>query len=227
MIFAVPAYLVMAGQAFSGAGGNAALAAAREDRWTHARAAFRASWIWGTGLSALAIAALIVGAMILPADLAREFGFVGQRELCLSTVWLSVYIFALVQAALMLVPLRVSGQYPLSAMALNIAALTEIAVLALCVTQSQSYVFLAAALTGLRCLTAVAIAAIVYRYAPEVFAAPPGAPQAHSAPTPSPVPGLHHQHCSHSAPHLPGWSGNYLVSSGHWRAAIALPTSSS
>ena len=134
----MPAYLVMAGQAFSGAGGNAALA----------------------------------GAMILPADLAREFGFVGQRELRLSTVWLSVYIFALVQAALMLVPLRVSGQYPLSAMALNIAALTEIAVLALCVTQSQSYVFLAAALVGLRCLTAVAIGAIAYRYAPEVFPAP-------------------------------------------------------
>ena len=172
MIFAVPAYLVMAGQAFSGAGGNTALAAAREERWADARAAFRASWIWGTGLSALAIAALIAGAMIVPADLAREFGFVDKSELRLSTVWLSVYIFALVQAALMLVPLRVSGQYPLSAMALNVAALTEIALLALCVTQSQSYVLLAAALAGLRCVTAMVIGAIAYRYAPEVFAAP-------------------------------------------------------
>ncbi|MDG5750158.1 hypothetical protein P8R33_03465 [Qipengyuania sp. XHP0211] len=172
MIFAVPSYLVMAGQAFSGAGGNAALAAAREDRWTDARAAFRASWIWGTGLSALAIAVLIACAMIVPADLARDFGFVDQSELRLSTVWLGMYIFALVQAALMLVPLRVSGHYPLSAVALNIAALTEIAVLALCVTQSQSFVLLAAALAGLRCLTAVAIGAIAYRHAPEVFVAP-------------------------------------------------------
>ena len=72
----------------------------------------------------------------------------------------------------MLVPLRVSGHYPLSAMALNIAALTEIAVLALCVTQSQSFVLLAAVLAGLRCLTAVAIGAIAYRHAPEVFVAP-------------------------------------------------------
>ena len=172
MIFAVPAYLAMAGQAFSGAGGNAALAAARVNRWPQARAAFRASWIWGTGLSVLAVAALLQMAALVPGGAARDFGFTGQEELRLSIAWLGVYIVALSQAALMLIPLRVSGHYPLSATALNIAALAEVAILALCVTQSQSFVVLAAALAGLRSVTGVVLGIIAFRCAPDVFAKP-------------------------------------------------------
>lgn len=172
MIFAVPSYLVMAGQAFSGAGGNAALAAAREDRWPEARAAFRSSWIWGSALSVLAVAALLAAVVLVPDGIARDFGFTGREELLLSTAGLAVYILALCQSALMLVPLRVSGHYPLSTMALNVASLVEIAVLAACVTQSQSFVLLAAALAVLRTVTALVLTGIAFTHARKVFANP-------------------------------------------------------
>ena len=172
LIFALPSYLALAGQAFSGAGGNVALAASREGKLEEARAAFRSSWIWGTVFSLILVGVLLAAAFLAAEDVSRSTGFTGQGELRASILWLSVYILALVQAALMVVPLRVSGRYPVSTMALNLASLTEIAVLAACVVSSQSFVLLASALAILRLVTAVGLALCAWHYTPELFVRP-------------------------------------------------------
>ncbi len=171
ILFAVPSYFAVTGQAFSGAGGTAALAAARDGRWSDARAFFRASWLFGAGLAIATVAILVAGSALVPDARARDIGFVDSGELVGSIAWLGLYILALCQAALMLIPLRISGRYPLSNMALNIASLSEIAVLAVCVTMSDSLVLLAAALAGVRLATAAVVTVLAWKFTPRLFAA--------------------------------------------------------
>lgn len=169
MLFALPSYLAVAGQAFSGAGGNVALAAAREGRWDDARSAFRASWVWTSGLVVVALALLQLVAAALPEASARQIGFLDGAELRASMAWLGVYILALSQSALMIVPLRVSERYPQFNTAQNIASLCEIGVLAACVAISSSYVLLAASFAVLRIVSALVLFTLAWRLTPEMF----------------------------------------------------------
>ncbi|WP_324828381.1 hypothetical protein [Qipengyuania zhejiangensis] len=170
VIFALPAYFVVAGQAFSGAGGTAALAAAREERWDEARAAFRASWIWATSATLLVAAGLAALALLVPDELARDLGFTGAPELRACALWLGIYVLAVCQSSLMLVPLRVSGRYPQHVMFQSVASLAEIAVLAACVTTSQSFGLLAASLAVLRVAITGLQTVLAFRASPALFA---------------------------------------------------------
>ncbi|MFA6220461.1 MAG: hypothetical protein WC692_11890 [Erythrobacter sp.] len=169
LVFALPSYFVVAGAAFASAGGNLALAAAHEDRWDEARAAFRASWVWAT-LFSLAIAGLSYAvAGQVPDATAREAGLSGTGELRACSLWLGIYVAAIAQGSVMLVPLRVGGRYPQYYTSQNLAGLAEIAVLAACVPQSGSFEPLAIGLAMLRVAVALLSGLLAWRASPAMF----------------------------------------------------------
>jgi hypothetical protein len=107
LAFALPSYFIVAGEGFASAGGNLALAAARDDRWDDARSAFRASWLWASLLSVAIAVAFLVSARLVPRANVGNLGFDGVAELHSCALWLGVYIVAVAQGSVMLVPLRI------------------------------------------------------------------------------------------------------------------------
>lgn len=150
VLFALPAYFAVVGQAFAGAGGNIALAAAQEGQWDKAREAMRASWLASTLSTVLLIAAVLLPAFFFRDRLAAALGDTSPAELVDTLSWLCLYILAIGQSAAVGIAFRIAGRYPLYVLAMSTKMLLEVAVLAICVTLSDSFATLAAGLALLR-----------------------------------------------------------------------------
>ncbi|QZD92041.1 hypothetical protein K3162_10860 [Qipengyuania xiapuensis] len=170
IIFSVPAYIALVGNAFAGAGGTAALAAAREGAMERARSDFRASWTISAGSTAV-LALLFAGsAMFLVPSLLDRGGAVDIMDAAQAAAWLALYIFATSQMAVFDIPFRVAGRYPDHIFLYNAASLIEIVVIAAAVTFSESLAVLAMALALTRCVAAAVIFLSARKAAPEIFA---------------------------------------------------------
>ncbi|MBY6129545.1 hypothetical protein KUW15_12550 [Qipengyuania aquimaris] len=170
IIFSVPAYIALVGNAFAGAGGTAALAAAREGAMERARSDFRASWTISAGSTAV-LALLFAGsAMFLVPSLLDRGGAVDIMDAAQAAAWLALYIFATSQMAVFDIPFRVAGRYPDHIFLYNAASLIEIVVIAAAVTFSESLAVLAMALALTRCVAAAVIFLAARKAAPEIFA---------------------------------------------------------
>ncbi|TMM47340.1 hypothetical protein [Qipengyuania marisflavi] len=169
VLFALPAYLSVVGLAFSGAGGNAALAAAQRGDMADARANFRVTWALST-VATLALAGLFL-ALALPFEDRIVDGFEMTSDIALlpTLFWLAVYIFAVSQIAVLSLPFRVAGRYPLQTLLINLGLLAEVAVVAVCVSQSTSLALLAMALAIMRLVYLLVVLVIAIRIAPEMF----------------------------------------------------------
>ena len=170
VLFAVPAYLGLVGNGFAGAGGNAALAAVQDGDQPRARADFRAAWAISSLSTGILVACFAVGFFwlipVMPALSAAQAG-----DLPATLGWLALYIFATSQMAVAEIPYRAAGRYPDHIALYNLAALIEIAVIAACVTQSESFAVLAMALGITRCISAALIFIQARRLAPQMFEA--------------------------------------------------------
>lgn len=171
LLFALPTYFAVVGQAFSGAGGNVALAAAQEGEWEEARSAMRASWLAATGITLALLAAMLLPAFVFGHQLAGALGVSGTGELLATLPWLGLYVLAIGQTAAIGIAFRIAGRYPQFVLSNSAVTLAEVAVLAACVLVSDSYVPLAAALALLRVAFAAGQFAFARRTAPALFAA--------------------------------------------------------
>ena len=179
LLFALPTYFAVVGQAFSGAGGNVALAAAQKGQWEEARSAMRASWLAATGITLALLAAMLVPALVYGSQLADSLGVAGTNELLATLPWLGLYVLALGQTAAIGIAYRIAGRYPQFILWNSAITLAEVAVLAGCVLVSDSYVPLAASLALLRVVFAAAQFGYSRRAAPALFAARAARPKQH------------------------------------------------
>ena len=169
-VFAVPAYIALVGNGFAGAGGSAALAAAQSDDWSLARVNFKVSWrISGVATAILAVAFAAVTAPLVPA-LVDGIESVSGAEISQAVIWLSLYIFATSQMAVFEIPFRVAARYPDHILLYNLAILTEVGVIALIVTQTDSLAVLAMALALTRAGSTIILYFAARRIAPQQFA---------------------------------------------------------
>lgn len=168
VVFAIPAYVALVGNGFSGAGGTSSLAAIQAGDARAARAYFRVSWM----IASLATVALslvfLAGAATFGAHLPVP-PEVGRYELFAAAAWLALYILATSQMGVAEIPFRACGRYPEHIALYNVASLVEIAVIALAVTQSESLATLAAALALTRCVAAAVVFLAARRIAPALF----------------------------------------------------------
>lgn len=172
IVFAIPAYIAIVGNAFSGAGGTAALAAARDGDMPRARSDFRAAWTISAGSTAI-LALLFAGiAMFLTPTLIDGGGDIAILDVAQAAAWLALYIFATSQMAAFDTPFRVAGRYPDHIFLYNAASLIEIVVIAAAVTFSESFSTLAMALALTRCVAAAIIFVAARRVSPESFTGP-------------------------------------------------------
>ena len=169
ILFAVPAYIALVGNGFAGAGGTAALAAARDGDLPQARRHFRAAWT----ISAFSTAALALlfasAAMFIIPSVVEHDGNVAVWDMAKAAAWLSLYIFATSQMAIFDIPYRVAGRYPDHIFLYNATGLLEIVVIAAAVTFSDSLATLAMALALFRCLSAAWIYLSARKAAPLMF----------------------------------------------------------
>lgn len=169
LVFALPTYFNVMGGAFASAGGNLALDAARNGRWEAARAAFRASWLWAS-IASFAIAGFFVLAASWTSNAElSHLGLEGIDDLRECALWLGLYVIAIAQGAVMLVPMRVGEVYPRYYSSQNLANLAEVAVIAICVSRSESFADLAFAMALLRAIVALGLALLARRACPQMF----------------------------------------------------------
>lgn len=160
LLFALPAYFAVVGQAFSGAGGTIALAAAQEQKWEKARNAMRAAWLASTAITAVLLGAILLAAWVFREALVSTLSVAPQGELVPTVLWLALYVAAIAQSAAIGIAFRIAQRYPQFILSNATAMLLEVAVLAVCVVLTVSYTVLAAALALLR----VTAALIQYLY---------------------------------------------------------------
>lgn len=160
LLFALPAYFAVVGQAFAGAGGTVALAAAQQGRWEKARDALRASWLTSSAITATLLGAALVAVFASKEALSSSLAVVPGDELVAAAAWLALYVAAVAQSAVAGIAFRVGQAYPQFVLSNAAAMLLEVVVLAACVLLSDSYVVLAAGLALLR--VTVALGQYVY-----------------------------------------------------------------
>lgn len=168
-LFALPAYLTVVGSSFSGAAGSAALAAVRESNWQLARAHFRASWALLTLLTIGLLGLALLAAEGSIENLSRDFAL--PPDIALRPVlWgLALYVLAVSQMGALNLAFRVVGQYPQHSLIQTATNLLDVAVLAVCVSQSTSLALLAFALAAMRGVAALVTAIWAWRIAPQMF----------------------------------------------------------
>lgn len=170
ILFSIPAYIAIVGNAFSGAGGTSALLAVQSNDLQQARSDFKASWTISAA-STGALALLFAGsAMFLLPSLIDDGSSVGVWEAAKAVAWLSLYIFATSQMAVFEIPFRVAERYPDHIFLYNAASLIEIVIIAAVVTFSEDLSILAMALSITRCMAAGTVFVCARRVAPELFA---------------------------------------------------------
>lgn len=169
LLFALPAYLALVALAFAGAGGSAALAAAQQGRLDEARTHFRTSWIIAT-VSTLALGAAALAILpLLPAMADAGEAASDGSERWQTLAWLAAYVFASAQMAVLAIPFRVAGRYPLHTLITGAASLGEIPVIAACVALDGSFVVLAAGLALSRFAFAAAMLVTAWGIVPALF----------------------------------------------------------
>ena len=154
ILFAIPSYIALVGNGFSGAGGTAALAAAQAGDMARARRDFRAAWAFSAGSTA-GFALLFVGAamFVIPSLVERGDGL-DLWDIAQAAAWLALYVFATSQMGTFEIPYRAVGKYPDHMFLYNAASLIEIVVIAAAVTFSDSLATLAMSLAIYRSLAA-------------------------------------------------------------------------
>lgn len=169
ILFAVPSYVAIVGNAFAGAGGTAALAAAQAGDMAKARRDFRASWGISAGSTA-ALALVFAGcAMFAIPSMIDPGDAVGLWDVAQAAAWLALYVFATSQMGIFDIPYRAVGRYPDHLFLYNAASLLEIVVIAAAVTFSDSLATLAMCLALYRCLAALWIYFAARKAAPHLF----------------------------------------------------------
>lgn len=172
IVFSVPAYIALVGTGFAGAGGAAALAAARGGDIERSRSDFRTSWSIGAVATAM-LALLFAGTAMFAAPSFIDPGdTVAIMDVASAAAWLGLYIFATSQMAVFDIPFRVAGRYPDHIFLYNAASLVEIVVIAAAVTFSDSLATLAMWLALTRCLAAAVIYLSARKASPELFDGP-------------------------------------------------------
>ena len=181
LAFAALAYLGLLPSGLAAAAGNAALGEAQAGRMDAARADFRFAWlvaVTGTlALTLLAIAAVgwldSTSDSILPRPLRGEalpvFG------------WLGLYVLASAQIALLDIPFRIAGKYPLLMLLNALASLVEIAAFAIAMTTGDSIAHLAMMVALARTGMALACYLVARRIAPGILAGGAGQGEAGAA----------------------------------------------
>ena len=170
VLFSIPAYIALVGNAFAGAGGNAALAATREGDTSAASSHFRVAWTIST-VSTLLLAVLFAGfSYALAPSMIGADSDVRVADAVQAAGWLALYIFATSQMAVLDVPFRVAERYSDHILLYNAASLIEIAVIAAAVVLTDSLATLAMALALTRCLAAFVILVAARQAAPSLFA---------------------------------------------------------
>ena len=169
ILFAVPSYVAIVGNALVGAGGTAALAAVQAGDMDRARQDFRVAW----GISAASTAALALVfagcAMFLIPSLLEAGDEVDLWDAAKAAAWLALYVFATSQMGIFDIPYRAVGRYPDHLFLFNAASLVEIVVLAAAVTFSDSLSTLAMSLALYRCVAALWIYLSAREAAPALF----------------------------------------------------------
>lgn len=170
ILFAIPSYVAIFGNAFAGAGGTAALAAAQAGDIEKARRDFLAAWTISAGsTAALGLAFAGCAMFLIPSVI--ETGSVGLAwDAAQAAAWLALYVFATSQMGIFDVPFRVVGRYPDHLFLYNGVSLFEIVILAAAVTFSQGIAMLAMSLALYRCIAAVVIYFSARKAAPQIFA---------------------------------------------------------
>lgn len=172
IVFSVPAYIALVGTGFAGAGGTAALNAAREGDMPRARSDFRASWSIGAVATAMLALVFAGSAMFAAPALIDPGDAVPIMDVAAAAAWLGLYIYATSQMAALDIPFRVAGRYPDHIFYYNAASLIEIVVIAGAVTFSDSLATLAMWLALTRCVAALAIVLAARKACPEMFTGP-------------------------------------------------------
>ena len=172
IVFSVPAYIALVGTGFAGAGGAAALTAARSGDMPRARSDFSTSWSIGAVATAM-LALFFAGTAMFAAPAFIDPGDgVAIMDVAAAAAWLGLYIFATSQMAVFDIPFRVAGRYPDHIFLYNAASLVEIVVIAAAVTFSDSLATLAMCLALTRCIAAAVIYLAARKASPELFAGP-------------------------------------------------------
>ena len=175
LIFALPGYLALVGNAFAGAGGTAALAAVQEGDLPRARADFFSSWLIsslttaGFALPFIALVSLSTGIF------AAQLGAVEPGELNRAMAWLALYIFAIGQLVILEIPFRAAGRYPDHLLIASLCNFAEIAVIAVTLAAGGDFGDLSMALALARCICTAIVFVIAKRILPALFAGARGA----------------------------------------------------
>ncbi len=170
LLFAAPAYLTLFGIGFTSAGGNRALSAAKQGDFDAARREFvsarRIAMIGTVALCAAVILPPILSDLFKP----DAFAAIGAGEWGLTLLFLALYVIAVSHLVLLEIPFRAVGRYPDHILLTSFATLVEILAIALAVTASTSFAWLALSLALFRTLVAGLASLLARRAAPAMFA---------------------------------------------------------